>query len=261
MPVSEYALKLSATELARYRMMAAKARAAEADVWEAAGIRAGATVADVGCGPGAITAAIAEVVGPTGEVWAVDRDAEALAAARAVGGTIICRVGDADATGLEPGHFDAVMLRHVLAHNGGKEQAIVEHLASLVRPGGCVYLTDIDFGGFRMWPAAPLLREVGERYERFHEARGNDLSVGLRLADLLRGAGLEVVEFRGRYDIVQTQPGQRPPAWAARAAMVDEGIVDQADLDRWEAAFAALDASPDPPTLFVPLFCAVGRRP
>ncbi len=34
------------------------------------------------------------------------------------------------------------MLRHVLAHNGGAEDAIVAHLATLLRPGGCLYLVD-----------------------------------------------------------------------------------------------------------------------
>ena len=46
--------------------------------------------------------------------------------------------------GPAPGHFDVAVLRHVLAHNGGGEQAIVDHLARLVRPGGHVYLLDVD---------------------------------------------------------------------------------------------------------------------
>ncbi len=41
-----YALRLSDDELARYRIMAARAQ--EADLWELAGLTAGARVADVG---------------------------------------------------------------------------------------------------------------------------------------------------------------------------------------------------------------------
>lgn len=47
-----YALALSATEVTRYQQMAERARVAEADLWQRAGIVAGAQVADVGCGPG-----------------------------------------------------------------------------------------------------------------------------------------------------------------------------------------------------------------
>ena len=47
-----YVLALSDAEVARYRMMAQRAAEDEADQWAAAGIAAGAVVADVGCGPG-----------------------------------------------------------------------------------------------------------------------------------------------------------------------------------------------------------------
>jgi len=47
------------------------------------------------------------------------------------------RNGEATAAGLEPGSADVMMLRHVLAHNGDREHAIVtHHLASRIRPGG-----------------------------------------------------------------------------------------------------------------------------
>ena len=259
--MSDYSLKLSDVEITRYRMMAQAAFAAERDLWEAAGIRPGAKVADVGCGPGAISAVIAQVVAPGGQVWGVDRDPDALDIGRATDGSIRFERGDATASGLEPGGFDAVMMRHVLAHNGGREQAIVDHLATLVRPGGCVYLADVEASGLRIRPPIAGLEELDGSYRRFHEERRNDLSVGLRLAELLAAAGLETVEFRGRYDIIPIRPGMRPPPWAARAAMVEAGIVDQATVELWQAAFDAYDRAPHAATLFVPIFCAVGRRP
>ncbi len=73
-----YVLALSDAEVARYRMMAQRAAEDEADQWAAAGIAAGAVVADVRCGPGAVSAGLAELVGPQGRVHAVDRDPQAL---------------------------------------------------------------------------------------------------------------------------------------------------------------------------------------
>jgi hypothetical protein len=49
-----YVLALSDEEVARYRFMAKRAAEDEADQWAVAGIVAGAVIADVGCGPGAV---------------------------------------------------------------------------------------------------------------------------------------------------------------------------------------------------------------
>ena len=52
----------------------------------------------------------------------------------------------------------------------------------------------------------------------------------------------------------------RPPAWAARNAMLADGIVDENVLRRWETALARLDSAPVRPIVFVPHFTAIGRR-
>jgi SAM-dependent methyltransferase len=261
-----YALRLDPGEVERYRMMAEQARAAEADLWELAGIGPGRRVADVGCGPGALLPALSGAVGPDGRVRAVDADPGAVAAARALAdaaglGNVEVAEGRADHTGLEPGSLDVVMLRHVLAHNGGAEDAIVAHLATLVRPGGCVYLVDVDGTAARTLPDLADLADLDERYAAFRAARGDDNRAGLRLADRLARAGLELVEFRGRYLIGSPPPGVRPPGWAAREAMLAAGVVTQADVQRWDRAFREVAAAPVPPTVFAPIFTAVGRRP
>src|SRR2546423_1043501 len=83
---------------------------------------------------------------------------------------------------------DYAMMRHVLAHNGGHEQAIVDPLATLPRPGGTVYLVDVDLAAVRILDADPELDDLSERYVRFHVARGDDPIVGLRLGNFLRAA-------------------------------------------------------------------------
>jgi precorrin-6B methylase 2 len=263
--MSNYTLALSPEEIGRYRMMAVIARTSEAAQWEAAGIRPGAAVADIGCGPAAVTVAMAEIVGSTGSVVGVDADAGALAAAeemiaQAAAGNASVRQGRADETGLEPGTFDVVVLRHVLAHNGGQEQRIVDHLATLCRPGGSVYLIDVEMTAMRVTSVERDLEDLVERYVEFHRTRGNDPQIGLRLGELLRNAGLEVSDYRGHYNIMSPPPGMRPPQWAARDAMVASGHATAADVERWGAAFERLDAATDRPTMFAPLFSATGRR-
>jgi SAM-dependent methyltransferase len=262
--VAAYTLTLSNEEIARYRVMAATARASEADVWAAAGIVAGARIADVGCGPGAMTLELADVVGPTGSVVGVDGDPAAVAAAEVMLAEVAnahAQEGQADATGLEPGTFDVVVMRHVLAHNGVAEQRIVDHLATLVRPGGRVFLLDIAMAGARFEPDDPDLDDLGDRYIALHASMGNDLQVGYRLPRLLRNAGLEVLDHRGTFAIISPPPGVRPPPWAARDTMVAAGLATADDVARWQVALERYDSLVERPTMFVPQFTGIGRRP
>lgn len=171
------------------------------------------------------------------------------------------RQAEATETGIAPASLDVAVMRHVLAHNGGREQALVDHLVSLVRPGGCVYLVDVDLTGIRVLHADPDLDGLTETYVEFHRRRGNDPQVGLRLGDLATQAGLTDVEHRGWFNIVPMAPGLRPPSWAARDAMMAAGIIDETDIARWQAAFDRSDIAEVGPTLFAPLFSVVGRRP
>ena len=55
----------------------------------------------------------------------------------------------------------------------------------------------------------------------------------------------------------------RPPAWAARDAMVETGHADAADLERWDRAldrFAELGAGGEA-CFMVPMYGATGRTP
>lgn len=264
--MADYTLAVSDAEIARYRLMAQHALAEETRQLGLAGVEEGAVVADVGCGPAAMSVELAAMVGPTGRVIGVEREDEALAAARRmVAGSgvenVELRQGTATETGVDAGTVDVAMMRHVLAHNGGDEQAIVDHLASLVRPGGAVYLVDVDLTGMRMLDGDPELDELVDRYAAFHSARGNDAMVGLRLGRLLETAGLVVEDFTGSYSIIQIPPGIRPPLWAARDAMVAQGAATEQDVERWGAAFDRLDAATVRPTIFAPLFVGIGRKP
>ncbi|MET9734415.1 methyltransferase domain-containing protein [Streptomyces sp. NPDC006458] len=264
--MADYLLSLSESEIARYRMMAEAAERRERALWDAAGAVPGARIADVGCGPGAVSVRLAAVAGPEGGVWAVDRDGDALTTAQALaeraGVSVHTVAGSADATGLPAGAFDLVMLRHVLAHNGGREQAIVDHLASLARPGGgAVYLVDIDVRNFRLRGAPEVLLELEDSYRALHRRRGNDLSVGGRLDELLVAAGLEVTAFEGHIEVVAPPPGMRGPAWAARDALVAEGLAGPEDLARWDEAFQGLERDAADLRFFACHFVAFGRRP
>ena len=58
-------------------------RARMLEAWSEAGITEGSRVLDVGCGPGYATLDLAEIVGPTGTVVALERSERFLSFARA----------------------------------------------------------------------------------------------------------------------------------------------------------------------------------
>lgn len=259
-----YALKLSADERARYRMMAAAAAAHEAADWEVAGIRAGARIADIGCGPGAVTRLLAEAVGPTGHVVGLDADPGALETAADELRDLpqaSTWLGQAVDTGLGANAFDVVMCRHVLTHNGPQRQAIVDHLAELAAPGGAVYLVEADLPGNVQFPEPePELADLGEMYRRHQQALGNDIRTGGRLGALLDAAGLEVKTFRVASPAFRMPQGMRGPEWAARESLVAAGLADPTDVSRWSEALDRLDRQEYRPWIVLPMYVAVARK-
>jgi SAM-dependent methyltransferase len=113
-----------------------KARKIEALLAQARPL-AGSRVLDVGTGAGVIAGALAEAVGPEGEVWAVD----VLDQRVVTDGYRFKQVSDTSLP-FDDASFDVVVSNHVLDHVGGpKEKA--RHLAEItrvLRDGGVAYL-------------------------------------------------------------------------------------------------------------------------
>jgi ubiquinone/menaquinone biosynthesis C-methylase UbiE len=155
---------------------------------DAAGIKAGARVLDVGCGPGGLASVLAERVG-NDHVAAID-PAEQFAAAcreRVPGADV--RVGGAEDLPWDDGTFDAALACLVVAFMTDPHAGISE-MARVTRPGGTVAacMWDLHEGGMTMlrtfWQsvAAEVPSAEGER-KRPGTARGD-------LAERFTRAGL-----------------------------------------------------------------------
>lgn len=222
-----YTLKLSEFERLRYRAMAKVALEKEGDLWEQAGIVKGARVVDLVCGPGGVLLELARLVGPDGLVVGVDQDAEARRTATAWAaeeglGNVEVREGLATDSGLPTGQWDAVMLRHVLIHNGPRVPAILGHVLT---------------------------------------THGNDIAIGASLAAHAEDAGFEVLERGGRFDHYPLVPGIRPVAWAGRQSILDAGLCTDDDIARWDAALQRQDETGTRNVIAVTNFTVLARRP
>ncbi|GAB3799564.1 class I SAM-dependent methyltransferase [Micromonospora zhanjiangensis] len=155
-------------------------------------LTAGATLLDIGCGPGTLTADLAARVAP-GRVTAVEPDAAVLDLARAeVAGrardTVDFVVADVHALRFADDSFDVVHAHQVLQHVADPVRALRE-MRRVCRPGGIVAARDSDYAAFAWFPAVPALDEWLALYQRAARANGGEPNAGRRLKSWARAAG------------------------------------------------------------------------
>lgn len=162
---------------------------------ESVGITAGATVADIGCGHGSMTAWLAERVGPDGLVYAVDSSAEQLGTARRLLGDlpqvryVHASIEDAP---LDAGSVEWVYSRFLLMHVADPVAAIAA-MDRMLTEDGALLLESSDVGALRFVPgddpAADLWREWWFALGR---ARGAAHDIHARTPQLLTEGGFIV---------------------------------------------------------------------
>src|SRR5580704_10834319 len=117
-------------------------------VLQRAGLKPGMAVADLGCGVGATTRTLAELVGPSGSVTGIDVSAaqleqgRMLCKAEGIANTIFVEAG-ATATGLPRNSFDLVYCRFLLLHLVDPADCLRE-MKEILRPGGILLVEDGD---------------------------------------------------------------------------------------------------------------------
>lgn len=128
------------------------------------GIQPGWSVLDAGCGSGALIPMLADLVGPTGRIAALDLAAENIAEvhARLARWAVPCRVeprvGSLTALPYADGAFDAVWCANVLQYWADDELLpLLAELQRVVRPGGLLAVKDVDMQLVRLFPASSFL--------------------------------------------------------------------------------------------------------
>ena len=160
-------------------------------------LRPGLSLLDVGCGPGTITADLAEIVAD-GRVVGIDAAAEVLAEAereaRARGlANVSFRTGDVYRMDFPDASFDVVHAHQVLQHLTDPVAALAE-MRRVCRAGGLVAVRDVDFGGMFWFPLEPGIARWRETYQRVARAIGAEPDAGRRLLAWARRAGFTQIE-------------------------------------------------------------------
>lgn len=120
----------------------------------------GETWADLGAGSGVFTAALGELLGPHGTVYASDRDGRAVARLRALlttGATVHVQRADftqpRDLTHLTD--LDGLLLANAL-HFVTRQERVLRQLVQSLRPGGRLLVVEYDTRERTPWGPFPL---------------------------------------------------------------------------------------------------------
>jgi ubiquinone/menaquinone biosynthesis C-methylase UbiE len=222
-------------------------------------LAAGKSVLDVGCGPGTITADLAEMVAP-GTVIATEISADVLklaqdeVAARGIE-NVQFAVADVHALDFPDDSFDVVHAHQVLQHVADPVLALKE-MRRVCRPGGVVAARDSDYGGFRWFPEAPVLDEWLRLYQRLATFNGGHPDAGRRLRSWALAAGFAAEDVTASASSwVYAQDADRrwwADMWADRTTKsstseqyVRAGFADTEELDATAAGWREWAEQPD----------------
>src|SRR3954447_5945395 len=153
-------------------------------------LTSGATLLDVGCGPGTITA---DLAGAVAGVTALEVTGDALGLARAEidrrgVANVEFAVGDVHALDFPDDTFDVVHAHQVLQHLGDPVTALRE-MRRVTRTGGAGAVRDADYAAMSWWPPNPRLDRWLELYRAAARANGGEPDAGRRVIAWARSAG------------------------------------------------------------------------
>lgn len=197
--MTQYPLGTNAQELARL--------AFQHEVWggvtrallDRLGLERGARCLDLGAGPGFVALELAERVGPTGRVVALDESSlwiEHLRGELARQGVVnvepLCaRLQDAV---LPPQSFDLVFARWVWSFVP-EPAPVMRRVARALKPGGSFVIEDYNHEGVSVFPESAGFRAVVRATRDLYARAGGDAWIAARAPRLFAEAGLETVSI------------------------------------------------------------------
>lgn len=196
--------------------------------WQRAGFGVGQTLIDVGCGPGYATLDLAEIVGPSGRVVAIDRSRRFLdhleSEQRARGiqqiQTVEMDLDNARLSDELPDGADGAWGRWVYAFVQNP-RALLERIAAAVKPGGKLVIFEyFDYSTWKLAPRSAAHELFVEKVVETWRATGGETEVGMSIPGWLHGMGFTLNSTRSLIDII----GPDHDIWQWPKAFIDAGV-------------------------------------
>ena len=236
----DYVLGTHDEEVARLGLQHRVWRPAVWECWQRAGLTVGSRVLDVGAGPGYAALDLAELVGPTGRVVAVERSArfaevgQAACAARGFGHVQYHEL-DLMTDPLPAGEFDASWCRWV-ASFVSSPRVLVQKIAAAVRVGGAaVFHEYIDYASWKYLPPRPLAAEFVQHVMASWREAGGEPDAAAVLPPLLGEFGFVVRSATPRVYCIRP----RDHMWQWPVSFFNVNLRRLKDLGRVDDAWVA----------------------
>ena len=207
----------------------------------------GHRILDVGCGPGTDTIPLAQLIGSTGQVWAMDYDDAMVAEAKQRAGTagvsawVTHRQADATSLPFDAGYFDSCRSERLFQHLLDPSAALAE-MVRVTKADGWVVVLDTDWGSGGIDTDEIDVERRLVRYnaeEKFHNGYA-----GRQLYRLFKTRGLAEVSFEV-VPIVVTHYALARQIWdldSLRVEALAANVISADELRRLEMGFEEADA-------------------
>jgi SAM-dependent methyltransferase len=235
----DYVLGTHDEELQRLGVQHRAWRPVVLDCWEKAGITLGHRVLDVGAGPGYATVDLAEIVGQSGRVVAVERSRNFVNAIKNAARThslsnVDVHEFDLMNDDLPAGPFDFTWCRWVLCFVSNPD-LLIKKLANVIRQDGRAIFH--EYGHYTTWrffPQRASLEEFRNHVIATWREAGGEPDTGLQLPLWLKKNGFAVHSVVPRIFCLQPDDYM----WQWPSAFIQVHLLRLQELGRIDAAFA-----------------------
>lgn len=222
------------------------------------GLKDGDRCLEVGAGAGSVMRWLAEQVGPSGHVTAVDINTRFLGNPPA---NVQVVAGDIRALPLEPNSFDLVHARYVLVHIP-EYKRVLDALWKALKPGGALVIEEPDFTAYRGISGAEVqsFNNVHQAIVHMYIAKGVDPALGVKLPMLFQGWGARDLVVENDSPLVCGGSGIATMMNLSAAPLKEKylatGKVTEEDL----SAYDRFAHSPDSWAIYYATIGAMGRK-
>jgi ubiquinone/menaquinone biosynthesis C-methylase UbiE len=194
-------------------------------------LREGMRVLDVGCGPGTITAAIAEAVGFDGAVVGVDLHEGQIEEARRLRqeaglNQLSFEIGSVYRLPVGDGEYDIVFAHGLFEHLARPHVALVE-VKRVLKPSGLVAICSSDWSGAEVEPMTPDVTRALRGHFLLRRKAGGDPYAGGFVPGLLRSGGWHHIEVSSDFYADLSYTGLARYIEARLEAAADEQAADR----------------------------------
>jgi SAM-dependent methyltransferase len=251
---SDYVLGTHDEEIARLGIQHQVWRPHMLDAWARAGMTRGSRVVDFGAGPGYATCDAAEIVGPGGQVTAIERSPHFLEfAGREMRRRNLSWVSfiesDLMADGLNLTGFDLAWCRWV-ASFVSSPPLLVRRIAASLRAGGRAVLHEYqDYSTWRMIPSSESLAEFVTTVMTSWRNVGGEPDVVAKLLPLMPDEGLRIISLKPL--IFAARPTDFAWEWPASFVvsnserLVEAGLMQRSAADQLQRDFRESARNPN----------------